>query len=400
MKREKTDVAKSNNLVNLLVIGQTPPPYVGQMLSIESLVRAQYQDIEIYHTRMNYSQTTSQIGKVSLRKLFHLLRVIVESSYKIIKHRIDVVYYPPGADTVPLLRDIATLLVIRRFRRKLILAFHASGVCERVSSWKGIRLWLFKKAFLSPDAAVQKSSLNPPDGEFVEARAIYTVPNGVADQFERFRDRKVINFVPVILYVGMIREDKGIEVLIEAVRLLRERGLKFQVRIIGEFSSEEYGQKLYREVRNKGLSHSVEFCGQKVGDDKWAQFHRADIFCFPTHYRNESFGVVLIEAMMFELPVVSTAWRGVPGIVEEGVTGFLTKTRDAAALSNSLQRLLGDEELRKRMGRAGRARYLKHFTLAAYRERTREVVLEVAGKGRGFAAARDEDARSMTAAAG
>src|SRR5688572_21685258 len=220
-------------MVNLLIIGQTPPPFVGQMLSIESLVKAQYKDIRIYHTRLNYSQTTDQIGKVKIRKLFHLLRVIFESSYKILRHRIDVIYYPPGADTVPILRDIATLLVLRRFRRKLILVFHASGLCERVSSWPEILFWLFKKAFFLPDAAIQKSSLNPPDGEFIKAGAVYTVPNGCSDQFEKFRKRKALNFVPVILFVGMIREDKGVEVLIEAARLLRMRGRKFRIRLVG-----------------------------------------------------------------------------------------------------------------------------------------------------------------------
>jgi hypothetical protein len=134
---------KSKDIVKLLIIGQTPPPYVGQMLTIESLVKANYRDIRVYHTRLNYSQTTDQMGKVSIRKLFHLLRVMLESSYKILRFRIDVIYYPPGADTIPVLRDIATLLVLRRFRRKLILVFHASGLCEKVSSWRGIRLWLF-----------------------------------------------------------------------------------------------------------------------------------------------------------------------------------------------------------------------------------------------------------------
>src|SRR4051812_39137509 len=99
-----------NKMVKLLIIGQTPPPYVGQMLSIETLVKAEYKDIHVYHTRLNYSQTTEQIGKFRIRKLFHLLRVILESSYKILRHRIDVIYYPPGANSVPILRDIATLL--------------------------------------------------------------------------------------------------------------------------------------------------------------------------------------------------------------------------------------------------------------------------------------------------
>ena len=76
--------------------------------------------------------------------------------------------------------------------------------------------WFFRKAFFFPDAAIQKSSLNPPDGQFLKAQAIYTVPNGLPDEFERFRNLKSINRFPVILFVGLIREEKGVEILIEA----------------------------------------------------------------------------------------------------------------------------------------------------------------------------------------
>jgi glycosyltransferase involved in cell wall biosynthesis len=387
---------KPNDMTKLLIIGQTPPPYVGQMLSIESLVTAEYRNIHVYHTRLNYSQTTEQIGKVRIRKLFHLLRVILDSSYKILRHRIDVIYYPPGSDTVPILRDIATLLVIRRFRRKLILVFHASGLCEKVSSWRGILFWLFKKAFFFPEAVIQKSSLNPPDGEFIKARAIYTVPNGCLDQFERFRHRKALNFVPVILFVGLIREDKGVEVLIEAASLLRECGRKFRVQLVGEFTSEEYRQKLIHEVNDKGLEHCVDFCGRKVGDEKWAHYRSADIFCFPTHYASESFGMVLVEAMMFELPVVSTSWRGVPDIVDEGITGFLTEIKDPPAVAKRLSRLLDDEQLRVSMGREGRERYLEKFTVETYVEKTQTVVLEVAEKGRDHRNIESREGRRVT----
>jgi glycosyltransferase involved in cell wall biosynthesis len=390
---------KSKDKVKLLIIGQTPPPYVGQMIMIENLVKAQYRDLRVFHTRMNYSQTTAQIGKVRIRKLFHLLRVIVESSYKIVRHRIDVVYYPPGADTVPILRDIATLLVLRCFRRKLILAFHASGLCQRVSSWRGFPFWLFRKAFFFPDAAIQKSSLNPPDGEFVKARRVYIVPNGCPDQFERFRQPGPVNLAPVILFVGLITEEKGVEVLIEAARLLRLAGRKFRVEFLGEFTSGRYRQKLLRELKAKGLEQCVAFCGRKIGDEKCAHYRGADIFCFPTHYRAESFGNVLLEAMMFELPVVSTAWRGVSGIVEEGVTGFLAEIKNPVEVAARLEQLLADEKLRISMGRKGRERYLEKFTLKTCLDQTSAVVLEVANHRNESRGRKNSAVRSVTSEA-
>ena len=369
---------KANKKVRLLIMGQTPPPYVGQMLSIESLVNANYQDLDVYHTRMNYSQRPDQIGKVRLRKVFHLLRVIADSSYKILRHRIDVIYYPPGIDTVPVLRDIATLMVLRRFGRKLIFAFHASGLCERGPSWRGIVGWLFRSAFFFPDAAIHKSSLNPPDGQFLKAKAVYTVANGLPDQFERFRNLKPINRFPVILFVGLMKEEKGVEILIEAARLLRAQGLDFRVEFVGEFTSAAYRQELFRQVEDKQLTDCVVFLGGKLGDEKWAHFRRADIFCFPTHYPAESFGMVVVEAMMFELPVVSTRWRGIPDIVEDEVSGFLTPIKDSAAVAERLALLLRDEQMRMSMGLKGRRRYLESFTIEKYVNQTETVVLEVA----------------------
>jgi glycosyltransferase involved in cell wall biosynthesis len=369
---------KTNKKVKLLIVGQTPPPFVGQMLSIESLVNANYQDLDVYHTRMNYSQRADQIGKVSLRKMFHLLRVIIDSSYKILRHRIDVIYYPPGIDTVPVLRDIATLMVLRRFGRKLILSFHASGLCERAASWHGIAGWLFRRAFFFPDAAIQKSSLNPPDGQFFKAKAVYTVANGLPDQFERFRKLKPVNRFPVILFVGLMKEEKGVGVLIEAARLLRAQGLHFRVEFVGEFTSADYREEVLREVQDKQLTDCVLFMGGKFGDEKWAHFRRADIFCFPTHYPAESFGMVAVEAMMFELPVVSTRWRGIPDIVEDGVTGFLTSIQDPAAVADRLALLLRDEQMRISLGQTGRRRYLELFTIENYINQTESVVLEVA----------------------
>ena len=369
---------KPNQKVKLLIVGQTPPPFVGQMLSIESLVKANYRDLDIYHTRMNYSQRADQIGKASLRKVFHLARVIIDSSYKILRYRIDVIYYPPGNNKVPVLRDIATLMVLRRFRRKLILSFHASGLCEQVSSWRGIGAWIFRKAFFFPDAAIQKSSLNPPDGQFLKAQAVYTVPNGLPDEFDRFQNLKPVNPVPVILFVGLMREEKGVEVLIEAARLLRDRGLRFRVEFVGEFMSEAYRRKVLRQIQDQQLADCVFCFGRKVADEKWAHFRRADIFCFPSYYPAESFGNVLVEAMMFELPVVSTRWRGIPDIVEDGVTGFLTPVKDAAEVSDHLARLLQDEQMRASMGRKGRWRYLELFTIENYINQTERVVLDVA----------------------
>jgi len=379
MGGESVTTAKLNRKINLLIIGQTPPPYVGQFMSIETVVKANYPDINIHHVRMKYSRTVNEIGRFEIRKLLHLLRIMLESAYTIWRQRIDVIIYPPGAETVPLLRDIATLLWIRSFRRKVILVFHASGLSETVSRWSRPLRWLFGKAFYNCEAGVQKSLLNPPDAAFVKAKSVYSMPNGLVDEFSKLGRPKQTNAVPVILFVGLVRADKGIDTLLEAVVRLKHEGKKFLVRIVGEFASSEYRRLVTRYVEEKGIKDCVEFVGRKVGSPKWEIYRDADIFCFPTYYPAESFGNVVAEAMMFELPVVSTRWRAIPEIVIEGDTGFLVEIKDATGTAERLGALLDYERLRNDMGRRGRERFLANYTIDKYLARTREIVLEVAG---------------------
>jgi glycosyltransferase involved in cell wall biosynthesis len=235
-------------------------------------------------------------------------------------------------------------------------------------------------AFSDPDAAVQKSLLNPPDGDYVNAKRIFCMPNGVADEGAKYLVGKTENAVPVILFVGIVRPDKGVDVLLEAARILKTGGHRFLVRIVGEFASDEYYQKVSREIDENGLNDCIELCGRKVDEEKWKLYQSADVFCFPSHYASESFGNVLLEAMMFRLPVVATRWRGIPDIVVESETGFLVPIKDAEAIAAKLARLLVDKSLRERLGQKGRERYLAKFTVEQYLEKTREVVLAVMGR--------------------
>jgi D-inositol-3-phosphate glycosyltransferase len=103
-------------------------------------------------------------------------------------------------------------------------------------------------------------------------------------------------------------------------------------------------------------------------------YERAAVVAVPSH--REGFGVVCAEAMAYGRPVVAGAVGGLLDLVADGKTGLLVPPRDVPAVRGALERLLGDPELRRRMGQAGRERVREHFawpavtdaTLAAYEE--------------------------------
>ena len=109
--------------------------------------------------------------------------------------------------------------------------------------------------------------------------------------------------------------------------------------------------------------------GRKYGKDKEAFFCSADVFVFPTFYHNECFPLVLLEAMEHGLPCISTTEGGIPGIIEDGQTGYLVPKHDAQALAEKMQILLFDTDLRCNMGKNGRDKFEREFTLDRFEKR-------------------------------
>jgi glycosyltransferase involved in cell wall biosynthesis len=141
----------------------------------------------------------------------------------------------------------------------------------------------------------------------------------------------------------------------------------------------DFAASVADRIAESGLSSQVKFLGVLTGPEKFAAFRRADLFCFPSFFNCEAFPVVLLEAMAWGLPILSTKWRGIPSIVDDGVNGFLVDPHDAVALADQVERLARDVELRQAMGRAGRAKFVREFTHQRCASRMRSAFLRTAG---------------------
>jgi glycosyltransferase involved in cell wall biosynthesis len=334
---------------------------------IENLLGGRFEGVELSHVRMAFARNMGELGRPSARKLA-LLPVLVARVVAARLQGSQVLYYPPaGPDRRAMYRDLAVLLATRWMFPKTVLHFHAGGLCELYPTLRPWLQALFRRAYGSPDVAIRTSALAPDDGAVVRARRQLVVENGVVDvagpDVARERPERA---QPTILFVGLLRESKGVLVLLDACALLRSRGLAFRAELIGAFPSPEMEARLSGRTRALGLQDVVELRGVLVGEDKHRVFAAADVFCFPSFFESETFGLVLVEAMQFGLPVVATRWRGIPGIVDDGVNGFLVPVKDSEALAERLGRLLADFDLRLAMGARGRQKYEERYTLARF----------------------------------
>jgi glycosyltransferase involved in cell wall biosynthesis len=160
---------------------------------------------------------------------------------------------------------------------------------------------------------------------------------------------------PAILAVGQLKEKKGLTYLLEACAELRRRGHDFVCDIIGEGPLRP---QLEAQVRAAGLDEVVTLHGALDHGAVIEHYRTAAVFALPciTAEDGDRDGIpnVILEAMAMELPVVSTSHSGIPEAVDDGISGLLVPQRDVPALTDALDRLLGDATGRRQMGEAGR----------------------------------------------
>jgi glycosyltransferase involved in cell wall biosynthesis len=172
-----------------------------------------------------------------------------------------------------------------------------------------------------------------------------------------------------ILFLSNLISSKGVYVLLDACRVLKERGLQFVCDFVGGETKEIDRATFEAAVKERDLEGIVCYHGPKYGEEKEAYWRRADIFVFPTFYFNECFPLVLLEAMQWRLPLVSSDEGGIPDIVKDGVNGFVCTRQNVQSLAEALEKLITNPVLRQQMGEQGYQRYQEEFTLEAFERR-------------------------------
>ncbi len=173
----------------------------------------------------------------------------------------------------------------------------------------------------------------------------------------------------LLAHVGRLAPVKGQQELIEAMRGLGRE----DVHAVFFGSDVERGGAFGAELERLAEGLSVRFAGFRA--DAVAALREADALVLPSWI--EGLPLVVLEAMAQAKPVVATAVGGTPEAVVDGKTGLLVPPRDVPALSAALERLLSDEDLRQRLGEAGRRRVEAHFAASAMTRRILEIYVEL-----------------------
>lgn len=349
----------------ILLLAQTPPPFHGQAIMQQYLVDAEWSWCKKEHIRLNYSDNIAQVGHFHFSKIGKLFSVLTQILKTRQKSSIDVMYYPPaGPNRIPLYRDIITLLVAKLFAKQIILHFHAGGLSELIQRLNVIEKFFAKWAFKNIDCAIVLLPWLKGEVAWFSPKKIVVVPNGIEDVRGKvfFKEKKQGQTAAEILFVGNLKEEKGVFILLAAAVKLKALHLNFQIRIMGEAHSEEVKQAIIKFISDNRMTDHIFLLGGLTGVNKWEEFYRADIFCLPT-YATEAMPVSILEAMMFSLPVVSTRWRGIPDMITDGEDGYLAPAKNTSLLADKLAQLIKNPTQRLNMGNNARKKYERFYTI-------------------------------------
>ncbi len=175
---------------------------------------------------------------------------------------------------------------------------------------------------------------------------------------------KFLNPCPVktydILFVGRLTKQKGVEILLKAVKVLKdEYGRNLKIAIVGDGELKEQLNNLTVEL---GVNREVKFLG--VRKDVKELMVSSKIFVLPSRW--EGFGIVIIEAMSNMLPIIATSVGGIPEIIENGKDGILVPPENPKALARAISNLLENEELREKLSKAAYKKVKEEFSIKKY----------------------------------
>ena len=315
---------------------------------------------ECRYINLALARGIEDVGAFKFHKLNTYLKLIRNIRKEVKTFKPDVVYITPNSKGGAFYKEFVIVEMLKRMGCKVVAHFHNQGVRDWQKHW--YKDLLYKAYFHNMKVILLAEALYADVCRYVDRKDVFICHNGIPDKYKKSVIKKHTDDTPHILFLSNLIISKGVLILLDALRLLNKRGIAFVCDIVGGETAEISKERLSQEIDHRNLSNMVVYHGSKYGEEKNSFFRNADVFAFPTYYDYECFPLVLLEAMSFGLPCISTNEGGIPDIIEDGVTGFIVPKQQTLPLADSLERLISDKSKCREMGTSGRQKYEQEFT--------------------------------------
>lgn len=355
----------------ILIVGKLPPPYMGPSIAFSILINSRLKELfelSWFDVKINKSLTT--LGKWSFGKFLSTLKLYVLFAKQIRNCRPEVALIPISQSTVGFIKDAVMILICSYYKVEVLIQLRGSNFLNWINKSSTINQsfvrWVLGK---TAGVIVLGEKLRYLFSGYYPEDRIFVVPNGADIEFP---DKKKNQNVKMnILYLANLQRSKGIEDVINAIKIINEkRPGTLQLTVAGGWREHEV--KDYCRKLTKTFELPVVFTGPVAGTEKWHLLSQADLFVF-TPREPEGHPWSVIEAMAAGIPVITTDRGAITESIAHGINGFIVESQHPEAIAQRIEELLDNRELRIEMGINNRNDYLEKFTEEAMVEKYRLV---------------------------
>lgn len=358
----------------ILFILHLPPPVhgaamVGQYIHESELINGTF---ECHYINLTTAKSLKDIGKVGIRKFIVFAKLLKRIRETVRRFKPDLVYITPNACGSAFYKDFVVVQMLKCLRCKVVVHYHNKGVSTRQD--RVLDDMMYRRFFNGVKVILLAESLYKDIEKYVRREDVYICPNGIP---KTLADEPVVernNKIPHLLFLSNLLESKGVFVLLDACRILKDNGYSFICDFVGSETAEIDAQRFAHEIDCLELNKIAVYHGGKYGEDKEFFWQYADVFIFPTYYCNECFPLVLLEAMQHGVACISTSEGGIPDIVKNAETGFVVERQSSEQLAEKIAWLIDNKDMRTQMGNLGYEKFCTEFALNVFEKRMCEIL--------------------------
>lgn len=358
---------------DVLFFLKVPPPVHGSTVMNRQIMQSAiiHNNLSSVCFPVSISKDVSDVGKFSLGKVRKILGDYTRLPSVLRKTKPKLVYFAVSPYGNALIKDFFFYRIIRFYGAPVVFHHHGKGVKNQGERSKFYRM-LYRSMFANNYHICLAKELVSDIAPYTRTKP-FIVPNGIADHGVRHSYESIDNRKVRIVYLSNFTKSKGILVLLDAARIVSRQTENFEISIIGKPYDVSL-QEVEACIAKNDLANYVALLGPLYDDQKFKSIAEHDFLVFPTFYENETFGLVLTEAMQCGLPVISTREGGIPSVVDDGETGFLVEKNNSQALAEKMLHFINNPSQIREMGVKARRKYEENFTLDKFESNVLGVV--------------------------
>ncbi len=341
----------------ILLVGPFPPPVGGMSVYMEQLYNLlKNKGIKIYKIDTIREGKKYKKSKLNLTDVFFTLKILYIYIEYLLSCDIKIVHIHTSSYW-SFWQKMFFLIIAKFFGKKTILHIHGGGFEEFYSKNKLKKIIIFllqlpnKIVVLSEKWKTFYSSL-------VKQKKIVIVKNFVSYRevqrncLNKFQIKKYLTNDSIILFMGALLKEKGVLDLLKLASVMTSNNIKFVICGKGELEP-----VVKEEVKkNKNLL----YLGEVDGELKYCIFKNTKIFILPSYI--EGLPMVLLEAMSYSIPIITTYVGGIPDIIKNGTNGVLVKPGDIIEMKHQIDSLLNDKHFYSLISKNAFKTYSENFT--------------------------------------